>query len=447
MVGLWASMLLAGAGVPQQAGASLQSPVQAGPEAVASAKADPALDVRLAEVVALLGGSGDPAAIFAPAFLAQVSAAQVTALAAQLRTANGPVTQVETTTPRSPWAASVRLGYRDAVADLQIVVDPSGAHQVTGLRIIGMTPRVATLGEIDAALAALPGTTGFTLVRLGEGPPVPVMARNADRVFAIGSEFKLVILAELVRSIVAGERRWTDTVMLDGTPLPGGSYAQLPAGAAVPLRELAERMIAVSDNSATDVLLRTLGRDRVEAMLPVVGIAKPAGMRPFLGTLDVFKLKGVEGGAIGRRWAVADEAGRRRLLAGEVARAPVSAIDGQMFAAGKPLQIETAEWFASPADMVRVMDWLRRHTESGPAAEARAILAKNPGVGAAAEGWRYLGYKGGSEPGVIAMTLLLQARDGGWHALSASWNDPAAAVDDGRFVGLIGRAVELAAKR
>jgi hypothetical protein len=104
------------------------------------------------------------------------------------------------------------------------------------------------------------------------------------------------------------------------------------------------------------------------------------------------------------------------------------------------------EWFATPGDMVRVMDWLRRHTESGPAAEARAILAKNPGVGTGpAERWRYLGYKGGSETGVIAMTFLLHGKDSGWYALSASWNDPAAAVDDVRFAGLMARAVELAA--
>ena len=44
--------------------------------------------------------------------------------------------------------------------------------------------------------------------------------------------------------------------------------------------------------------------------------------------------------------------------------------------------------------------------------------------------WRYLGYKGGSEPGVIAMSFLAQRQDGDWYALSASWNNPAARVDE-----------------
>src|SRR3546814_3183673 len=69
------------------------------------------------------------------------------------------------------------------------------------------------------------------------------------------------------------------------------------------------------------------------------------------------------------------------------------------------------------------MDWLRRHTETGPAAEARRILGLNPGIPAdAASHWAYVGYKGGSEPGVLDMTLLLHAKSGGWYALSGTWN-------------------------
>ena len=43
------------------------------------------------------------------------------------------------------------------------------------------------------------------------------------------------------------------------------------------------------------------------------------------------------------------------------------------------------------------------------------------------------------------MTLLLQSKAGAWYALAASWNNPAAAVDDARFVALVSRAVDLAA--
>jgi len=164
-----------------------------------------------------------------------------------------------------------------------------------------------------------------------------------------------------------------------------------------------------------------------------------------LSTLDMFKLKGLQGGALGRRWPALDEAGRRALLAREVTPAPLSGLDPMLFRDGKPRLLDV-EWFASPADLVRTMDWIRRNTEQGAGAEARRILAMNPGVGpAVAANWAYVGYKGGSEPGVINMSFLLRARDGAWYALSASRNDPAALVDEGRFIALMSRAVELAA--
>jgi hypothetical protein len=116
-----------------------------------------------------------------------------------------------------------------------------------------------------------------------------------------------------------------------------------------------------------------------------------------------------------------------------------------LFRDGKPVLIEQLEWFLSPADLVRVMDWLRRNTEGPKGADARAVLSKNPGIGPVAGKWQWVGYKGGSEPGVMNMTLLLKAKTGDWYVLTGSWNDPAQAVSEGRFAGLIGRAAELAA--
>ncbi|MDB5706830.1 MAG: hypothetical protein JWN66_3946 [Sphingomonas bacterium] len=407
--------------------------------------ADPSLEARAKDVVAILAGKGDYDAIFSAAFRAQVPKAQFDAVTAQLTAASGKVTGVEKLTPVSPYGGTMLIGFERGIATMQIAVDPAEPHQITGLRVTGMTAREASLDAIAGSLAALPGTTGFALVRLDGARPGTMIAHEADRPFAIGSAFKLVILAELVRGVTAGERHWDDLVTLDGAPLPGGFYADKPAGTKATLREIAERMISVSDNSATDILLATLGRTRVEAMLPVVGFTAAARDRPFMATLEGFKLKSVEGGALGARYLALDEKGRRAMLDGEVRNVPISAIRGDLFAAGKPIAIDTLEWFASPQDLARVMDWLRRHTETGPTAEARTILAKNPGIDpAAATAWSYVGFKGGSEPGVINMTFLLQAKHGGWYALTGSWNNNAAAVDEGRFAALMRRAVELA---
>ena len=405
--------------------------------------ADAALRQRADSLVPVLAGGGDTATVFAPEILAQLPDTKIRAVARQLADGLGKPLEVAALTPLGPNAARIVVRYERGTVDMNMAIEPTAPYRLIGLRVTGTASDERSIEQIVAAIDKLPGMAGFTLSRLGDGAPQPLRATKGDTAFAIGSAFKLAILSELIRATAAGERQWDDVVMLDGKPLPGGLYAPKPAGTKVTIRELAQRMISVSDNSATDILLATLGREKVEAMLPVIGWHDAARDRPLLSTLDMFKLKGVDGGALGRRWRTLDERGRRALLAGDVAAAPLSAIDPQVFSRGKPVMLDV-EWFASPADLIRTMDWIRRHTESGPAAEARAILAINPGVGPAQAGrWGYVGYKGGSEPGVIEMTFLLQTKSGAWYAMAAAWNDPAAPVDEARLIALASRAVDL----
>ncbi|MET0247958.1 MAG: serine hydrolase [Sphingomonas sp.] len=417
-----------------------QTPPQVSPAVEASAP----LEARIGELAQILAGKGDYDAYFAPAFRSQIPKEKFAQINAQIAATAGPMIRIESITPRTPWVADVTIGFREAIGTVRISVAATEPHQVDGLLFSGLTPRVADMGSVRAAIAALPGRTGFALARLGDSAPQMLLADHGDTPFAIGSAFKLVILAELVRAVNAGERRWDDMVTLDGGPLPGGQYMNVPAGTKVTLRELAQKMISISDNSATDILLKHLGRERVEAMLAVVGIADPKDMTPFPGTLEIFKLKGVPG--LADRYLALDPAGRRQFLDGEVARTPIAAISPTLFRDGKPVRIEQLEWVATPTDLIRVMDWLRRNSATGPGAEARAILGLNPGIPQpAAAKWKWAGYKGGSEPGVMHMTLLLEGKDGSWYALSSSWNNPAAPVEDVRFAGLVGRAAELAA--
>ena len=432
--------MLAGFLLTASATASAQQPAA---PAVAVAPS-PALQKRSGELLAVLNGGGDPAMTFAPAFLAQISVEQIRAISAQLAGTMGKAVAVAQITPASATTATVSIRYERGTATMGLAVTADPAGQIVGLRILSAGPDIATLPAALDAIRALPGATGLVIADLGPGTPRILHGVAPDRPMAIGSAFKLVVLAELVRQIEVGQRRWSDTVTLDGTERPAGGFNLMPKGTIVGIRELARQMIAVSDNSATDILIDLLGRERIEAMQATVGITAPARNRPWLKTMEAFKLKGAAGGALGTRYLAANEKARRALLAADVARTPGSAV-GALFADGKPVRIDELEWFASASDLVRVMDWLRRHSESGPGAEARAILAVNPGLPQLKTRYRYVGFKGGSEPGVINLTLLLQTQAGAWRVLTASWNNPAAAVNDSQFVALIGRAAELAA--
>lgn len=404
----------------------------------------PALRTRAAELIAILNGGGDLKATLSPEILAAVPEPQFRAIAAQLNASMGKAVAIASVEPSAPDRGLVTVRYERGEAKLGTAVAAAAPNQIVGLRVLEAGPPVASLAAVLETLKALPGLTGFALADLGPGAPKLTQSLAPDRPLALGSAFKLVILAELVREVEAGQRSWDDLITLDGTERPGGGYNLKPKGTQVSLRELARQMISVSDNSATDILLDTLGREKVEAMQATVGIADPARNRPFIGTMEVFKLKGVGGGALGARYLAADEKGRRALLAGEIRSTPGSAI-GPLFTDGKPVRIGELEWFASPADLVRVMDWLRQHSESGPGAEARTILSINPGLPALTSHYAYVAYKGGSEPGVINMTLLLRTKAGAWKVLTAGWNNPDAAVNETQFATLIGRAAELVA--
>jgi hypothetical protein len=426
-------------------GTAAQAQTPPAPQSAAIAPA-PAFEIRAKELAALLSGSGSYDAFFSPGFKTKVPKEQFEPLSVRLRDANGPISGVRIKQLTTPYSGLVDVDYRDAVATLLLVVDPAAPHQVSGLRVNGLTARQENLDQVAAAFRALHGSSGLVFARLGGGPPELLVQHQADKPFAVGSAFKLVILAELVRATNAGERRWDDMVALDGSQLPGGGYVLKPRGTQVSLRELATQMISISDNSATDILLKTLGREKVEAMLPVLGVRDPARNRPFLSTLEAFKLKYLDNGSYGRRYAALDEPGRRALLKGDMARIPLIAISPEPPGGRKPTMIDQIEWFLTPADLVRIMDWLRRNSEGPRGADARAVLSKNPGIAPPTTAkWQWVGYKGGSEPGVMNMTLLLQAKNGDWYVLAGSWNDPARAVDEVRFASLIDRAAALAA--
>ena len=228
----------------------------------AQVRADPAFTARVQQLLGILQGSGDYAGFFAPAFVAQMPQPQFTAITAQLVAVHGAPRAVLDVRQRSPWEATVRVQFGSDVASVSLVVDPAPPHQVTGLFVQAFEAPQKSLDDIVQAIRALPGETGFAFARLDAGAPRLLLSHQPDRPLAIGSAFKLVILAELVRSTQAGERKWDDLVTLDGAILPGGAYAMMLKGTQVSYRELATQMISVSDNSATDLLLKALGRER-----------------------------------------------------------------------------------------------------------------------------------------------------------------------------------------
>jgi hypothetical protein len=407
-----------------------------------------ALQRRAGELCAMFREApGEYDKLFAPELLSQIPAAQLTPIFKQYFTQGG-----RCTTARLIAAPSENRG------DFELLFE-KGLSVPAKLSIAAATPnlidsfwlgtavsRSSTLADIANELKTFPGQTSLLVVRLNGDSMTPLVSLNPDREMAIGSAFKLYVLSELVREVNANQRKLADVVTLDDRAysLSSGTLQAWPRGSPVTLHTLAAFMISISDNTAADQLLRVLTPQRVEAVVAETGHAKPELNVPFLSTLEMFKLKGEPTHKAADEFLALDPTGRRQFLTEKIA--PVKREDAKPYPDGKPAYIDRIEWFASPNDLCRVMDWLRRHTEaSAPAAPLREVLTINPGSGLSLspERWSFIGYKGGSEPGVLNMTYLLRSTKDQWYAMSMTWNNNQAAVDNAKLFALVQRALQI----
>jgi hypothetical protein len=121
----------------------------------------------------------------------------------------------------------------------------------------------------------------------------------------------------------------------------------------------------------------------------------------------------------------------------EVANPTLDEVNAAFAKGPKAIDIE---WFASPADLAKLFAHMRRTADP----KAFDILAINPSATPGIKAnWAYIGFKGGSEPGVLNLTWLLTDKAGKDHVLTLGWNNPAAALDQGKMEAIAQRILLL----
>lgn len=110
--------------------------------------------------------------------------------------------------------------------------------------------------------------------------------RHADDVFAQASSIKIAVLAELYRQDQSGKgAKLDDAYVVRKEDLVADSDIMLgltPGKTTVTNRDLATMMVAVSDNSATNVLIDRVGMENVNAMLRSLGLKQTALRRKMM---------------------------------------------------------------------------------------------------------------------------------------------------------------------
>jgi beta-lactamase class A len=127
----------------------------------------------------------------------------------------------------------------------------------------------ATIHEVDRNLD---GVMGVAIKDLTSDHTILL---QPDEVFPQASSIKIAVLVELYRQAQQGKLKLTDLYTVQKSDLVEDSDIMgglTPGITRVTLRDLATMMIAVSDNSAANVLIDRVGMENVNAMLDSLGL-------------------------------------------------------------------------------------------------------------------------------------------------------------------------------
>lgn len=371
---------------------------------------------------------------FAASFLAQIPAPSLQRLLAGMVAEMGPCTEHRILERSSPRSARVRWTFeRGYTVDGSIGVGQPPSTKVLFLNFGLPSRRGDTWSAIEADVSGLPGRTSFEIRELGENGRL-ASHQSAEKL-CIGSTSKLVILSTLLDEVAAGRRAWEEILHLEERhrSAPSGILMDWPPGSPLTLHSAAVLLISLSDNSAADLLLEELGRDRVEGTLGSIGIGEHPSLHPFLSTREVFHLVLAASG-LRDRYVASSRQERLGLLEG----CPQEPLD--LVRLSTEVWQDDIGWYLSASEVCTLLARLRDQVGGDPV--SLGVLGSGRS-NLASDQWSFVGYKGGSSPGRLCLAVLLRREDERWFAISLIVAAPPASIQIERCAALMRRSTEL----
>lgn len=326
---------------------------------------------------------------------------------------------------------------------VDITVESTIPHLISGLRLQpAESPRLddppADLESLGGRLEGLVPLYLFQVLELAGGECRAVHSDGVEGPVPVGTTLAWYVLAAITEAVEAGELAWDDEVEVeeDLKSVPTGILHRQPAGTTLSLREFAELMIAFADNTAFDHLLALVGREAVEESLTRYGMTEPGVNRPFPSTRQITAVKLSPDEELAAAWDGGSPQDRERALA---AVADVAAADLPVASFVSPRYPDSVGWFATAADLCRLLGHL---VALGP--PVSQILAINPGIPPDGD-YQVIAFKGAAEPGMVAMTWLIELEGSGRRVVIGSVVDPENAFDRLEATLLLARGRDLAA--
>ncbi|MDP9865824.1 MULTISPECIES: serine hydrolase [Streptosporangium] len=312
---------------------------------------------------------------------------------------------------------------------LTLAVDGDG--KIGSLRVapqnVPVPPVPGSWTELDARLRKVAPEVGFLAAEIDSRGRCKIVHSVApDRPRPLGSMFKFYVLGAVAEKIRDGKLSWDGKLTIKPewkSPSQGGLFER-PDNSTTTVHEAAKLMISISDNTATDILIHTVGRKAVEAKVRQWSGHAKLNI-PFLTTRELFLLKGVNYPEQARSYLALSPAKKLAYLEGTVAKQSLSDIKYWT----KPREIDTLEWFGSPRDVCRAYAGL---TALNSKRLHETLSANDGSLGLDPKKWSATWFKGGSELGVLDLGYLARpaGKSGKSYVVTTLTSDPRTVIDE-----------------
>lgn len=260
-------------------------------------------------------------------------------------------------------------------------------------------PSITSWHDVDAVLSKTGARYSYQVAKVDNGNCNPVAGTNTSEPLPLASIFKLYVLHALAGAVRNGTASWGDLMpVTEKSKAVGSSGLELAPGALVSVQTAAEKMIATSDNMATDLLITRLGTRAIEEALATAGHHDPASMTPFPTMYELFSV-GWGKPDLRDQWKQANQQVRTELLR----QANSAPYEPDPVRAHTPASNYGVEWYGSAEDICRVHAALQADAV-GPAAPVKQILSAVPGIQLDRDQWPYIGAKAGGLPGDLTFS-------------------------------------------
>ncbi|HEY1842637.1 MAG TPA: serine hydrolase [Mycobacterium sp.] len=289
---------------------------------------------------------------------------------------------------------------------------------VDGFDVTTNAPTISSWHDVDEVLRTTEARYSWQVSKINGGQCERMAGTNPDLSLPLASIFKLYVLYAVADAVKAGTVSWDDQLTVTDKGKAVGSAMDLPVGAHISVRAAAEKMIATSDNMATDMLIERVGRQAIDDALTDTGHHDPAAMTPFPTMYELFSV------AWGRpdvreQWKQGTPKERAVMLQ----EADSHTYQPDPMRAHVPASQYGAEWYGSAEDICRVHVALQAGAV-GAAAPVRKILDASPGVNLDRGQWPYIAAKAGGLPGDLTFSWYAVDRTGQPWVVSFQLNWP-----------------------